>query len=197
MLLYLHGFRSSPKSAKATQMAARMRELGLLEHFHCPQLPASPKAAMALARSFAPGPADTIVGSSLGGFYATFLAGETGSRCVLLNPSIDPVSGAPRFVGTHTMYHSDDPFEFRAEYVDELRQFYAGPIPDPARCFLVAAKGDELLDWREMVARYPGARHRVLEGSDHGMVDDFPAFIDEVLVFAGLISPPRKEKDMQ
>ena len=189
MLIYLHGFRSSPKSAKASLLAERMRTLGRAADFVCPQLPASPFAALELVRKLAPQPRDTLIGSSLGGFYATWLAEKTGARCVLLNPAVDPADGLQRYVGVQTMFHSDEPFEFKVEHVAELRALTVGAITFPARYFLIAAKGDELIDWRDMVAHYPGARHKVLEGSDHGLAD-FPQYLDEVLEFAGVLPAP-------
>ena len=188
-LIYLHGFRSSPSSFKARLLGRRMAEWGLADRFVCPQLPASPRAAIALVcDAIVPTAEDTLVGSSLGGYYATWLADRFGSRLVLLNPAVDPADGLQAHVGVQTMYHSDEPFEFRPEYVDELRALRLPGTPDPRRCLLVAAKGDELLDWRDMVARYPGARHEVLEGSDHGL-SDFEEYMDEVLAFAGF-GPP-------
>jgi len=186
MLIYLHGFRSSPSSFKARLLAERMRRLGKGAQFVCPQLPASPRQAVGLLKAMALVPADTLVGSSLGGYYATYLAEATGARAVLLNPATQPAEGLRGFVGRHTMFHSDEPFEFLPEYLDELRAMTVPAITFPARYFLVAAKGDELLDWRDMVARYPGARHRVLEGSDHGL-SDFEDYMDEVLAFAGIV----------
>ena len=186
MLIYLHGFRSSPRSAKASLLAERMRTLGRAADFVCPQLPPSPFGALELVKKLAPQPRDTLVGSSLGGFYATWLAEKTGARCVLLNPAVDPADGLQRYVGVQKMFHSDEPFEFKDEHVAELRALTVGAITFPARYFLIAAKGDELLDWRDMVAHYPGARHKVLEGSDHGLAD-FPDYLDEVLEFAGVL----------
>ncbi|MFO1200154.1 MAG: YqiA/YcfP family alpha/beta fold hydrolase [Burkholderiaceae bacterium] len=186
MLIYLHGFRSSPRSAKASLLAERMRTLGRAADFVCPQLPPSPFAALELLKKLAPQPRDTLVGSSLGGFYATWLAEKTGARCVLLNPAVDPADGLQRYVGVQKMFHSDEPFEFKDEHVAELRALTVGAITFPARYFLIAAKGDELLDWRDMVAHYPGARHKVLEGSDHGLAD-FADYLDEVLEFAGVL----------
>jgi UDP-N-acetylmuramate: L-alanyl-gamma-D-glutamyl-meso-diaminopimelate ligase len=186
-LIYLHGFRSSPNSFKAKLLAARMAELGRAADFVCPQLPPSPAEAIALVeREIAPQPGDTLVGSSLGGYYATWLAERYGCRAVLLNPAVDPAEGLRAHVGPQTMYHSDDPFVFEARYLDELAALRAGPIGSPQRVLLVAAKGDELLDWRDMVGRYPGARQIVLEGSDHGL-SDFAELIDEVLRFAGAL----------
>lgn len=185
-VIYLHGFRSSPKSFKAQMIGARLAELGGAAVFVCPQLPPSPSKAMELIREeVAPHPEDTLIGSSLGGYYATYLAERYGCRAVLLNPAVLPANGLDRYVGVQTMYHSDDPFEFRREYLDELRALEIPMITFPRRYFLVAATGDELLDWRQMVGHYPGARHKVIEGSDHGL-SDFEDHIDEVLEFAGI-----------
>jgi hypothetical protein len=188
MILYLHGFRSSPQSFKAGLMAAKMAALGLQDEWICPQLPASPLAALemaaALVREVDPATL-TIIGSSLGGFYATCLAERLGCRAVLLNPAVAPARELEKQVGITTAYHSDVPFEFRAAYVQELLDMTLNGITRPERYFLLAATGDEVLDWQEMVAFYERARHRVIQGSDHGL-SDFAAYMDEVLAFAGI-----------
>ncbi|MCI1014461.1 MULTISPECIES: YqiA/YcfP family alpha/beta fold hydrolase [Herbaspirillum] len=188
MILYLHGFRSSPQSFKARVMGQRMAELGLQDDYLCPQLPASPAAAIALAGSLVAGvdPAQlTVVGSSLGGFYATWLAEHLGCRAVLLNPAVKPPRDLESYVGVSTQYHSDEPFEFKHEYIAELRSLVVPAISRPQRYLLLAATGDEVLDWREMVAHYPGARQIVIQGSDHGMAE-FVDYLDEVLAFCGV-----------
>ena len=164
-----------------------MARLGLAASFHAPDLPPSPALAVALIeRTLAPSPRDCLVGSSLGGCYAAWLAARSGSRVVLLNPAVHPARDLVGHVGPQAGYHDGEPFRFEARYLDELRVLEAAILPDPARVLLVAAKGDEVLDWREMVARFAGARHRVLEGSDHGL-GDFEDLVDEVLLFSGLI----------
>ncbi|MBP0598457.1 alpha/beta fold hydrolase [Herbaspirillum sp. LeCh32-8] len=188
MILYLHGFRSSPQSFKARLMGQRMAELGLQDQYVCPQLPASPAGAIALVGSLIAGadPARlTVVGSSLGGFYATWLAERTGCRAVLLNPAVKPPRELESYVGVTTQYHSDEPFEFKREYVDELRALMTERITQPERYFLIAATGDEVLDWREMVAHYPGARQTVIQGSDHGIAE-FADYLGDVLAFCGV-----------
>ena len=188
-ILYLHGFRSSPKSFKAQWLAQRLAALGQSHRFQCPQLPASPREAIELIRhTYDPQPGDTLIGSSLGGYYATWLAEHYGCRAALLNPAVRPADRLSEQIGTQRMWHSDEPFEFRHEYVNELRDLDTHMITFPQRYLLVAAKGDELLDWRDMVARYPGARHMVLAGSDHGL-SDFADYGDEVLRFAGVTIP--------
>ncbi|ADJ61922.1 alpha/beta fold hydrolase [Herbaspirillum seropedicae] len=193
MILYLHGFRSSPQSYKARLMGQRMADLGLQEHYLCPQLPASPAAAIALAGALVAQvePAQlTVVGSSLGGFYATWLAERLGCRAVLLNPAVKPPRDLESYVGVSTQYHSDEPFEFKHEYIAELQALVVPAITRPERYFLIAATGDEVLDWREMVAHYPLARQTVIQGSDHGIAE-FADYLDEVLAFCG-VDPHRK-----
>jgi predicted esterase YcpF (UPF0227 family) len=187
MLIYLHGFRSSPSSFKARMIGERMAALGRAADYACPALPVSPREAIDLVeRTLAPGPADTLVGSSLGGCYATHLAERHGCRAVLLNPATRPAAGLARYLGPQTMFHDPSQgFELLPRHLDELRAIEVAAITRPERYVLVAATGDELLDWREMVAAYPGARHRVIAGSDHGL-SDFAAYLDEVLAFAGV-----------
>ena len=185
-LLYLHGFRSSPQSAKAQKVAARVRSQHPGVTWWCPQLPPSPRAAAALIEAGIAGwPRErmAVCGSSLGGFYATWVAERTGCKAVLLNPAVDPARDLAGYIGEQTAWH--DPaqhFFFRPEYIDELRALQCGPITRPERYCAVIAKGDELLDWREMTARYPGAHVRLLEGSDHGL-SDFDEHLPHILKF--------------
>lgn len=190
MILYLHGFRSSPHSAKARLMAGHMADLGLADQWLCPQLPASPRESAELAQTLAQPHTDTltIVGSSLGGYYATWLAEQLGARAVLLNPAVHAHRDLANRVGRHEGWHDGEPFDFLPHYVDELAALHVPRITRPERYFLVAATGDEVLDWREMQAHYPGARHRIIAGSDHG-ISDFAQWLPEVLAFAG-IEPP-------
>lgn len=188
MILYLHGFRSSPLSMKSRLLAAQMQALGHEAQWLCPQLPASPKLAIELALSLVRdvAPAElTLIGSSLGGYYATWLAEQLGCRAVLLNPAIVPLIDLERHVGVTTEFHSDKPFEFKPGYIDELREFAVEKITEPQRYFLIAATGDEVLDYRDMLAHYQGARQIVIEGSDHG-ISEFAAYVAPVLAFAGI-----------
>ncbi len=190
-LLYLHGFRSSPRSAKAQRLAAWVAAHRPALHWCCPQLPPSPREAVALAeREIAGWPRDTmaVIGSSLGGFYATVLAERHGCPAVLLNPAVDPARDLAAHIGEQTAFHDPaERFFFRAEFVDELRALAPAALTRPQRYFAVVAKGDELLDWREMAARYAGARVKLLEGSDHGL-SDFDEHLPDILHFLQLQS---------
>ena len=188
-LLYLHGFRSSPKSFKAQRLAAWLREHRPDVHWWCPQLPVAPLEAMAVLRDGTrqwPAKASAVLGSSLGGFYATVLAEDTGWPAVLLNPAIDPARDLAAYVGELSAFHTpEERFEFRGEFLDQLRAMHPTHISLPQRYFAVIAKGDEVLDWREMVSRYAGVQLRLLEGSDHAL-SDFEKHLPHILRFLNL-----------
>jgi hypothetical protein len=189
-LLYLHGFRSSPQSFKAQWMAdwvaAHRPDLA----WTCPQLPPSPAQALADIRALTagwPAASSGIVGSSLGGFYATVLAQERGFRAVVVNPAVDPARDLAAHIGRQTMYHAaDQSFDFRPEYVDELRAMTPGPrLERPRDILAIVAKGDEVLDWREMTARYAHGPLKLVAGSDHGL-SDFASHVPDLLAHLGL-----------
>ena len=191
-LLYLHGFRSSPQSTKAKKVGAWIASHRPEVVWWCPQLPASPAAAMrdVIAGMAAwPDASIGVIGSSLGGFYATAVAERRGARAVVLNPAVDPARDLAGAIGATSAWHSDEPFEFRAEFVDELRAV-APPakLADPDRILAVIATGDEVLSWHEMRARYAGCHLRIVQGSDHAL-SDFDDHLAAVLAFLGLATP--------
>ncbi|MCF8168195.1 MAG: esterase [Rhodoferax sp.] len=185
-ILYLHGFRSSPQSTKARTLGLRVAERLPEVHWWCPALPPSPKAAMEMLiagiRNWPP-ESMAVVGSSLGGFYATVVAERCQCRAVLLNPAVEPARDLAKYIGEHTQWHNaEEKFYFRPEYVDELRAMQPGMLTQPERYFSIFAKGDEVLDWREMHARYAGCHIKLLEGSDHAL-SDFDNYSEEILEF--------------
>jgi len=187
LIVYLHGFRSAPASRKATVLAARMAGRGLAGRFVCPQLPASPRAAVALAESLIAAATEpvTLVGSSLGGYYATHLAEKHGLRAVLVNPAVLAHLSLAEFVGRHENLYTGEVFDFTAQHLAELRQLEVPAVTRPDRYWLMVETGDEVLDYRQAVARYAGARQTVLAGGDHSFTrwDDY---LDEIIIFAGL-----------
>ena len=192
-LLYLHGFRSSPRSAKAQQMATTVDALNALGQmvvtWACPQLPPSPAQAWAdIQEQVADWPqgSTAVMGSSLGGFYATVLAEQIGCPAVLINPAVAPARDLARHIGELSHFH--DPgakFFFRPEFIDEFKAIAPYPITSPERYFPLITKGDEVLDWREMVAHYAGTPMALLDGGDHALTD-FAPHLPAVLRFLGL-----------
>lgn len=191
LIVYLHGFTSGPQSRKAQALAQRMAERGLLEHFHCPQLPASPAAAIALVESLmtklgADNTArPTLIGSSLGGFYATYLAEKWHLKAVLVNPAVLAALEPERFLGPQTWLYTGETFEFTRQHIAELSALEV-PRITPSRYWLLVETGDEILDYRITVARYAGARQTVLPGGDHSFTR-WADYLDEILAFAGFV----------
>lgn len=188
-LLYLHGFRSSPQSTKAQIMASVMANRFEQVQWWCPQLPPSPQAAAALmvqgTRDW-PVATTAVVGSSLGGFYATYLAAKLGYRAVLLNPAVFPARDLAKHIGEQTTWQNpNERFYFAPEFVNELKALEVGVLEHPERVLTFIAKGDEVLDWREMSARYPSSPQVVLEGGDHAL-SDFEQHVPHLLAFFGL-----------
>ena len=190
-LLYLHGFRSSPLSTKARIVGAWVARHRPEVLWHCPQLPPSPATALRLITEATAGwPSATtgIVGSSLGGFYATVLAERLGPPCraVLLNPAVDPAHDLAAHVGEQRAWHSEERFEFRAAYVGELQAMTPVRLTGPGRYLAIVAQGDEVLDWRQMSARYAGCAVKLIEGGDHALSDFEAEHLADVTAFLGL-----------
>lgn len=189
LVVYLHGFRSSPRSSKAQMtgdaILARVEQGAAIE-WYCPQLLASPRESMDLVqRHIDASKADRlcVIGSSLGGFYTNYLAEHYGCKGIALNPAVRAGRELAPHVGMLTAYDSEEPFDFRAEYIDELNRMQVEFITLPDRYLLLAATGDELLDWREMSAFYPGAKQIIIEGSDHG-IHNYSDHLEAVVRFA-------------
>lgn len=188
-LLYLHGFRSSPQSFKARTLADWVQNQHPGVTWWCPQLPASPRQAMdeILAGVSAwPREGMVVVGSSLGGFYADCLAQALGCPAVLLNPAVEPARDLASYIGEHPAWH--DPAQkifFESAHVHELRALQYGPRQAAPRTLALIAKGDEVLDWREMLTRHGAGQVRLIEGSDHAL-SDFNLYLPEILDFLRL-----------
>lgn len=185
-ILFLHGFRSSPNSWKANLLREAMRAEGREDELYCPQLSHEPAQAIAtaeavLATATQRGPV-TLVGSSLGGYYATWLAERHQLRTVLVNPSVIAHISLTQFLGPQTWFDSGDTFEFTPAHIAQLKALEV-PQPDPSRYLLLAETGDEVLDYRQAVERYAGCQQVVLEGGNHSF-SRFPEYIPQILAFA-------------
>lgn len=187
-LLYLHGFRSSPSSFKARLLAQWVQRHQPHVHWVCPQLPASPQHAIAMALSITqdwPPARSAVVGSSLGGFYAQWLARTLGMRSVMLNPAVHPARDLASQIGTHPAWHdSAQQVHFQTEFVEELVQLEHSLPPARSDSLAIIAKGDEVLDWREMLHACDQGQVVLLEGGDHG-ISDFESHLPHLTSFLG------------
>ncbi len=188
-LLYLHGFRSSPQSAKAQVMARYVQDHHPGVTWWCPQLPASPAQAVdLLLQGTAAWPRGqmAVMGSSLGGFYAAWLSAHLVIPAVLINPAVHPSRDLARYIGEHPVWQ--DPVQsifFEPAYLQELIQLESQPLPTRPATLAFIAKGDEVLDWREMLARHQAGQVRLIEGSDHAL-SDFDEHLPQILEFLQL-----------
>ena len=185
-ILYLHGFCSSPASAKARRLGEALAERGLGQRFFCPALSPVPERAIAQAETIiAASPYRlTLVGSSLGGYYATYLAEKHDLRAALVNPAVVAPLSLHAYIGTQKNLHTDETFEFTAGHIDQLRALECAVIT-PARYLLLVETGDEVLDYRDAVRRYAGGRQEVFEGGDHSFTR-FPDLLPQLFEFCRL-----------
>jgi len=188
LIVYLHGFRSSPRSSKAVMTGEAIKKLSTIDHpieWYCPQLVASPKASIDMVMQHIDASKHDrliVMGSSLGGYYANYLAEKYACKAVVLNPAVRAPRELASHVGMLTEYDTNQPYDFRPEFISELKNLQVESISNPSRYFLIAAKGDALLDWQEMVEFYKGAVQLVLEGSDHG-ISEYADHLPHVLRF--------------
>ena len=183
MIVYLHGFNSSPQSHKAQVMARYMAERGRAADYACPALPPLAADAVREAEKTIAGKKPVcFVGSSLGGFYATHLAEKHDAKAVLINPAVDPHVGLRAYLGPQRNLHTGEPYELTEAHLEQWRSLYA-PRVTPQRYLLIVETGDEVLDYRKAVQRYAGAEQIVVEGGDHSL-QSFPRHLGRILAFA-------------
>lgn len=205
-IAYLHGFNSGPTSIKGRQLADAIAKLPetVRPQYFLPQLHDRPREAMRSVESWIRGPDAspevdfldeqlTLVGSSLGGFYATYLAERHGARAVLINPAIRPFESLAAYRGPQVNPYTGVTYELTAEHFAELEGLSVERITRPERYFLLVQAGDELLDYRAAVAHYAGAWQFVQGGGDHAY-RDFAAQIPAVLRFAGVELPAGSDR---
>ena len=188
-LVYLHGFNSSPGSFKARLLAKTLAERDVPAQFHCPALPPEPAAAAAVIDAMlAPlGAAVTLIGSSLGGYYATAFAERRQLRAVLVNPAITPQEALRPYLGRQRNLYTGAEYDFTETHLEQLAALWVEHIT-PERYFLLHETGDELLDYRIAMQRYLGARMHIVEGGDHAF-QSFGECIPLLLEFAAIRAP--------
>lgn len=186
MIVYVHGFNSSAQSYKARLLGARLAALGRGDEYRCPDLPHRPAQAVAMLEALlaAGGAAPvTLVGSSLGGYYATYLAERHGLPAVLVNPAVRPYDLLQGWLGPQRNLYTGAQYEFTPAHLAELRALEV-PEVAAARYWLMLGTADEVLDHRQASARYRGAPMLVVEGGDHGFGAAFGEHLDAVIAFA-------------
>jgi len=187
-ILYAHGFKSSSRSRKVTQLREYIYTHNISANLITPDLSFEPATALAQLFSACENirAVDlTIIGSSLGGFYAVVLAEKLGCRAVLLNPSITPFATLRQYLGVQKNIYTGEKFEFNLAHIAQLESMFVPHISLPSRYLLIVETGDEVLDYSAAVDYYQGAKQRVIPGGDHEL-KSFPQHIDAVLQFASI-----------
>jgi predicted esterase YcpF (UPF0227 family) len=186
-IVYLHGFNSSPASKKANQLLAYLAARGMADAFAAPNLYHRPALAMREfeAQYGACNPDDlSLVGSSLGGFYATYLTEKYGFKSILVNPAVGAHLSLATFIGPQVNLYTGDKYEFTSAHIEELKALAVAKPKRLDRYWLMVETGDETLDYRQAVAFYCGAKQLVIEGGDHGF-NAWQSLLPEVVAFAG------------
>ena len=188
--LYLHGFKSGPASTKAQQMKAFFEAHGAAEQILIPQLPHEPAAAIALAQSMYKELIDLhgaksvmVLGSSLGGYYATYLVQHFGGRGVLVNPAVRPYELLTDYLGENTNFYSNETFVVTEDYLQQLKGIEVEVISHPERLLLLTQTHDETLDYIQGTEKYLKSPSIIEYGGDHSY-QKFEQRIPTILHFA-------------
>ncbi|MCC6076430.1 YqiA/YcfP family alpha/beta fold hydrolase [Pseudomonas sp. GCM10022188] len=190
-LIYMHGFNSSPASLKARELVAACECRGLAERLRVPTLHHDPRQAIAqLEREIAEADCPVLVGSSLGGYYATYLAERHGLKALLINPAVRVERYFAGYLGPQRNYYSGESWELTAAHVAALAALEVPPPRDPQRFLVWLQTGDETLDYRDAADYYRHCTLDIQPDGDHGY-QGFAARIPELLAFAGFSALPQ------
>ncbi len=173
MFVYIHGFLSSSQSSKAQQFKQWLIEQGRESEWICPDLPSNPKLALNLLSDIITdlqqqGKPIKLVGSSLGGFYATVLSEQFNLKAVVINPSVNPDITLKNKIGTQKAWHTDTDVEFTQADVDTLTKNKVKSISHTDNFFLMVEREDETLDYREATEFYRNCNQLVFNHGNHG-----------------------------
>ena len=170
MILFIHGFTSSSHSRKAQVLKIWLTEQGRGEEWVCPDLPIDPSEALKILCEIVEKSDQPVklVGSSLGGFYATVLSERYGLKAVLINPAVNAGLTLRRAIGLHTAWHSEEKLAFTQSHVDALNEMTLLAPSAPDNIFVMLEQGDETLDWKSAAAYYRDCHQLIYRGGDHG-----------------------------
>ena len=187
--IYIHGFNSSPQSHKAQSVIRYFAALGRVDDLQVPALPASPQAAMCCLESIIEGLRSKgfediiLMGSSLGGYYATYLVEKYGCKAVLINPAVKPYELLNDYLGLNTNVYTGEQYELQASHVSELLVLDKPEIKDPTRYFVLVQTADETLDYRQAVSKFHESQCHVEVGGDHSFIG-FDRMMAAIMNFA-------------
>jgi len=183
IILYIHGFNSSPASLKAKQTNEWLKKVSPDDNFICPALNGDTFVAIGQLEKIVEQHKDSIglIGSSLGGYYATWLAQKYGLKAVLVNPAVRPYESMTSYLGENTNYHSGEHYTLTQHHIDVLRNLDVGEMQEPNNIWALLQKGDEVLDYRQAKMKYSQCILTIEPGGDHGFQNyerHLPAIIE-------------------
>ncbi|WP_416422133.1 YqiA/YcfP family alpha/beta fold hydrolase [Pseudomonas sp. App30] len=185
-ILYIHGLNSAPASKKASTLTEVMQRMGLEGQLRVPALHHHPRQAIGqLDSAIAELDAPLLVGSSLGGYYATHLAERHGLKALLINPVVNPHRLFDGFLGTQQNLYTGESWELTLDHVDALAALEVAAPQDPLRYQVWLQTADETLDYRQAERFYRACALRIQAGGDHGY-QGFGAQLPSLLNFAGI-----------
>lgn len=184
-ILYIHGFNSSPQSFKARQLLAAMRRMGLEARLRMPALANDPPRAIdQLEAAIGELGCPLLVGSSLGGYYATWLAERHRLKALLINPAVLPHTRFEGYLGPQKNHYSGEEWVLTEAHVAAIAKLEVPPPTDPVRYRVWLQTGDETLDYRDAEAYYRRCSLSIEPGGDHSY-QGFARRLPELLAFAG------------
>lgn len=187
-ILYLHGFLSSPNSLKANQTRAYLQQHAPNVTLVCPELANSPAALQEQLQAILAEHPDLldsglkVIGSSMGGYLATWLVEQYGGKAVLINPAVTPFNLLKEYLGEHVNPYTNQRFVLTEDDIAHISRFYQPQLGHPKRYKVLLQTGDETLDYSEAVAHYAGAYVTVENGGDHSFMN-YDAHLDEIMAF--------------
>ena len=182
MIIYIHGFGGSGEGSKAKAFRRYFNSMG--EPFIAPSLSYVPELAVKTLEELIGSYREevSLIGSSLGGYYATYLAKNMYVRNVaLLNPSVHPTVTLGRAVGDAPNFYDESSYKWTQKHLEMLKKYETTQI-EKHKLMLLVQKGDELLDYREAVEKYDGCRMIIDEGGNHGF-DGIERHFERISIF--------------
>lgn len=183
--IYIHGFNSSPQSFKAQQTLALFRDLGAEDQLYVPKLSHFPSEAMSQLKALVESTERAVlIGSSLGGFYSTWLTEHySHTRAVLVNPAVAPHKLLEGMLGFTENFYSGERYELTQRHMDQLKALFLPEVTHPERLLLLQQEGDETLDYRDAVGYYRASAQLVQPGGSHAF-DGFEQMLPLIIDFA-------------
>lgn len=183
-LFYIHGFNSSPQSAKARLLQQAVDAMPGVQ-LHVPALPYDPQRSIDILKAEVEHclpESIGLVGSSMGGFYGTWLAEHYDLPLILINPAVKPYELLQDYLGINENVYTGERYEFTREHIDLLRSLDVPEITRPERYLLLTQTADEVLDYTQGVAKFTGCRQIVEQGGSHGF-DGFEHHLPTLFAF--------------